>query len=81
MKTILKLLKEFLIGMLEVFLSSGESKIGFAIFCFIFGIVLVIIPNEGGIKYFFTIAGILLIVNSIKLVLSRIKEINNENNT
>ena len=81
MKIILKILKEFLIGMLEVFLSSGESKIGFAIFCFIFGVVLVIIPNEGGIKYFFTISGILLLANSIKLVVSRIKEIKNENNT
>lgn len=75
----LKFIKEFLIGILEFVISNIESKIGFAFLFLIIGIVL-LLPQDGDVNYFFTAVGILSLVNSIRLFASRIKEIKNEKN-
>lgn len=75
---IFKIVKEFLYGIVQVCLGSGETNFGVAVFLLFGGIVLLIIPSEEKptVFYFF---GILLIFFSIRLFYLSVKEIVNEN--
>ncbi len=74
---ILKIVKEFLYGVLQVSLGSVETNFGVAVFLLMGGIVFLIIPadEKPAVFYFF---GILLIFFSIRIFYLCTKQIVNK---
>jgi len=72
---------EFLFGILEVLVTYVETKIGFGIFLLITGLALVLSPkSEEMNSLIMNSIGSILIIFSVLLFKSRIREIKNQKN-
>ena len=70
---------EFLLGILEVLATSFETKIGFGIFLLIIGLALILSPkSEEMNSLIMNLIGSIIIIFSVLLFRSRIKEIKNQ---